>query len=132
MNEVQDREKDDEKLFVKVYLSFFVYGIQVYSVMVLYNSICSSYSPCPIDFIKARMKIFNDEHEELLVVLVELNHREQDVKEGVVPLFSPLIYLGHLLVVDNRRVVPFIVIEDNYGPIYPYRKVVDEVLLFIS
>ena len=131
MNVVQDREEDDEQFLVEVYLSFLVDRIHIYGAIVLHNGWCSSYRARPIYLVEASMHVLDDEHEELLVVLAELYHRQQDVEECVVSLLAPFVHLSHLLVIDYRGVVALVVVEHDYGSINPYREVIDKALLLV-
>ena len=74
MNIIQDRKKDNQQLFIKVDLPFLVDRIHINGTIVLHHCMGSGYGASPIYFIESRMHILDDIHEELLIVLTELNH----------------------------------------------------------
>ena len=128
---VQDGEEDDQQFFVKVYLALFVDRVHIDGTVVLHHSVCPCNSPSPVYLIETSVHVLDDEQKELLVVIVKLYQRQQNVKERIVTLLAPLVYLGHLLVIDYRSVISLVVVEYYYGTVNPHREVIDEVLLFI-
>ena len=73
---VQNGEEYDQKFFVKVYLSFFVDGIQVHWMVVLYDGSGCSYGTGPVYFIITGMQVSLNEEEKTSVILIELNKRK--------------------------------------------------------
>ena len=109
-----------------------VHGVHIDGVVVLYHSVGAGYGTRPVYLVEPRVHILDDEQEELLVVLVELNQRQQDIQEGVVSLTATFVHLCHLAVIHYRGIVALVVIEYHYGTIDPHREVVDEILLHIG
>ena len=76
------------------------------------------------------MKIPQNHHKEVLILLVEIHQGKQHFKEGVchVPMMVP--HLSHLLMVDDV-IVRVAVLEHIECSIYPDRKLIDEPSFFL-
>ena len=75
------------------------------------------------------MLVFHREEEEVFVVTVELQQREEDVEVGVAQSFGAVAHLHDFGVIDNVRVVPLVVFEDDDGAVNPDGELIDEVAL---
>ena len=126
---VQDREEDDQQFLVEVDLSFLVHGIQIDRAIVLYNGRLAADGACPVDFVEARMQVLQDKEEEILVVAVELEQLQQDVKIGVAQAATAFTHLGNFGVIDNGAVVVAVVLIDRDGTVNPHGELIEEVLL---
>ncbi len=126
---VQDREEDDQQFLVEVDLSFLVYGIQIDRAIVLYYRRLAADGACPVDFVEARVQVLQDEEEEILVVTVELEQLQQDVKIGVAQASAALAHLGNLGVIDNGAVVVAVILIDRDCTVNPHSELIEEVLL---
>ena len=69
---VEDREKDDKQLLVKVDPALLVDGIEIDGLPLLYDGTGGSDSATPVDFVQSAMLVLHDKEEETLVVTVEL------------------------------------------------------------
>ena len=132
MDIVQNGEEDDKQLFIEVDLSFLVDWTQIHSIAILDDGRCCGYSAVPVYLVESSMNIAKDIEEEILVVLVELHQRQKDVEEGIAQMLPSLANLGYLLVIDNACLVSLVVMEYYYSTIYPYGKLIDEILLLLS
>ena len=132
MDVVQDREEDYKQLFVKVDLSLFVHGTQINGIAVLNDCWSCSYRAIPIYLVESCMDIAEYVEKEILVVLVELYQWQQNVKEGIAQTFTSIANLGYFPVIDDACLVSLVVMEYYYSTIYPYGKLIDEILLRLS
>lgn len=75
------------------------------------------------------MDVLQDEEDEILVVLVEVDESQQDIKEGVIDLSVTFTEARYFLVIDNAVSGGIVVNLD--GAVNPDRELIDEVFLLL-
>ena len=75
------------------------------------------------------MDVLQDEEDEILVVLVEVDERQQNIEEGVVDLSVTFTETCYFLVIDNAVSGGIVVNLD--GAVNPDRELIDEVFLLL-
>ena len=75
------------------------------------------------------MQILYDEEKEALVVLIELKQLQQNVEVGITQPTASFSYLCYLRMIHNVRVIPFVVLVNDDGTIYPHSEFIEKVLL---
>ncbi len=89
---VQDREEDNQQLFIEIDLPFLVHRVQIDGLPVLHQGRLRGDGACPVDFVQSAMQVLHDEEEETLVLAVELNEGEKNIQIRVAQ--SSLRYAG--------------------------------------
>ena len=128
---IQYGEEDDQQFLIEVYCSFLVYKVQIDGTVLLYNGGCRADGMRPVYLVEAGMKVFQNEEEKVLVLTVELYQGQQNVQIGIAQSALSLAYLGYLGMIDDGAVVSLVVLVNHDGPINPYRKLIDEIPLFL-
>ena len=75
------------------------------------------------------MDVLQDEEDKILVVLVEVDERQQDIEEGVIDLSVTFTEARYFLVIYNAVSGGIVVNLD--GAVYPDRELIDEVFLLL-
>ena len=126
---VQDREEDDQQFLIEIDLPFLVDGVQIDRTIVLNYRRLAADGACPVDFVESRVQVLQDEEEVILVVTVELEQLQQDVKIGIAQASAALAHLGDLGVIDNGAVVVAVILIDRDCTVDPHSELIEEVLL---
>ena len=76
---IQDGKIDYHQFLIEIHLTALIYRIQIDGRTILQKSLWMCDGLCPIDFVVAAMLVFDDKEEEILVVLVKLFQRKENV-----------------------------------------------------
>ena len=98
---VQYAEEDDKQFFLIIHYPFFVHGVQVYWVVILYNGLCMADGAHPVDLVVAPMKVFNGEQYEVSIVAIEIYKREDNVQIGFSLMAASFTSLWQLFVKND-------------------------------
>ena len=124
---MQDREEDDKQLLVKVDFAFLIDRPQIDRAIVLDDGRCPSDSSRPVNLVIARVQVLEDEEEKVLIIPIELQQLQQDIKICITQSTTAFTHLGNLGVIDNGTVIVTVVLIDRDGTIDPHGKLVEEV-----
>ena len=128
---LQYREVDDDQLLVEVYLPLLVDGVEIDGLAPLDNGVGAGYGLLPVDFVEARVEVFQYEGEILLILLVEADEGEDNVEQRLGGLaLSPVARVFNRLVKNDGVLVR--VVENDDSAVDPHGELVDEVALRVG
>ena len=126
---VQDGIEDNQELFIEVYLLFPVNRIRINRAVFADDGSRGGNGFRPMNAVVTGMDVLQDEEDEILVMLVEVDESQQDIKEGVIDLSVTFTEICYFLVIDNAVSGGIVVNLD--GAVNPDRELIDEVFLLL-
>ena len=126
---IQDGIEDNQELFIKIDLLFPVDRLGINRAVFADDGSRGGYGFRPMNAVVTGMDVLQDEEDKILVVLVEVDERQQDIEECVVDLSVTFTEARYFLVIDNAVSGGIVVNLD--GAVNPDRELIDEVFLLL-
>ena len=126
---IQDGIEDNQEFFIKINLLFPVDRMGINRAVLADDGTRGGYGFRPMNAVVTGMDVLQDEEDEILVVLVEVDERQQNIEEGVVDLSVTFTETCYFLVIDNAVSGGIVVNLD--GAVNPDRELIDEVFLLL-
>lgn len=126
---IQDGIEDNQEFFIKTNLLFPVDRMGINRAVFADDGTRGGYGLRPMNAVVTGMDVLQDEEDEILVMLVEGDESQQNIKECVVDLSVTFTEARYFLVIDNAVSGGIVVNLD--GAVYPDRELIDEVFLLL-
>lgn len=126
---IQDGIEDNQEFFIEIDLLFPVDRMGINRAVFADDGSRCGYGFRPMNAVVTGMDVLQDEEDEILVMLVEVDERQQDIEEGVVDLSVTFTEARYFLVIDNAVSGGIVVNLD--GAVNPDRELIDEVFLLL-
>ena len=75
------------------------------------------------------MQILYNKEEKVLVIMIELYQRQENIEIGVAQPTTSITHLCYARMAYNRCVTALVILIDHNSTINPYRKLIDEISL---